>query len=142
MIWGRPALRKTPLVPQLGLTVLHITHNLGLVARSCERLAVMYAGRVVEESPVRELFDNPKHRCTQALNSAIPEPDPDLQREGIFMRGDLSQPFPECGCPFAPRCHADKLAECDKVSAPMLELQRGHQVACHLHPPPPGMGRA
>ncbi len=120
---------------QFDLTYLFISHDLGVVRYMCDEVALLYLGKIVEVAATEVIFESPKHPYTQALISAIPEPDPELQREEIIIRGDLSHSFPEGGCPFAPRCHADKLAQCDTVPPPLLEVERAHQVACHLHPP-------
>ena len=120
---------------QFDLTYLFISHDLGVVRYMCDEVALLYLGKIVEVAATEVIFESPKHPYTQALISAIPEPDPDLQREEIIIRGDLSHSFPKAGCPFAPRCHADKLAQCDTVPPPLLEVERAHQVACHLHPP-------
>jgi len=120
---------------QFDLTYLFISHDLGVVRYMCDEVALLYLGKIVEVAATEVIFESPKHPYTQALISAIPEPDPELQREEIIIRGDLSHSFPEGGCPFAPRCHAEKLAQCDTVAPPLLEVERAHQVACHLHPP-------
>ena len=118
---------------QFDLTYLFISHDLGVVRYMCDEVALLYLGKIVEVAATEVIFESPKHPYTQALISAIPEPDPDMQREEIIIRGDLSHSFPERGCPFAPRCHAVKLAECETVLPPLLEVERAHQVACHLH---------
>ncbi|MCY4063990.1 MAG: ATP-binding cassette domain-containing protein [Chloroflexi bacterium] len=124
---------------QFDLTYLFISHDLGVVRYMCDEVALLYLGKIVEVAATEVIFESPKHPYTQALISAIPEPDPDLQREEIIIRGDLSHSFPQRGCPFAPRCHADKLATCETVPPPLLEVESAHQVACHLHPPVPGL---
>ncbi len=123
---------------QFELTYLFISHDLGVVRYMCDDVALLYLGKIVEVAATEVIFEAPKHPYTQALISAIPEPDPDFQREEIIIRGDLAHSFPAGGCPFAPRCHADTLAECETVAPPLLEIERRHQVACHLHPAPPG----
>ena len=122
---------------QFDLTYLFISHDLGVVRYMCDEVALLYLGKIVEVAATEVIFEAPKHPYTQALISAIPEPDPDMQREEIIIRGDLSHSFPQQGCPFAPRCHADKLADCDTVPPPLLEVERRHEVACHLHPAMP-----
>lgn len=120
---------------QFDLTYLFISHDLGVVRYMCDEVALLYLGKIVEVAATEVIFESPKHPYTQALISAIPEPDPDLQREEIIIRGDLSHSFPQRGCPFAPRCHADKLATCETDPPPLHEVESAHQVACHLHPP-------
>ena len=122
---------------QFDLTYLFISHDLGVVRYMCDEVALLYLGKIVEVAATEVIFENPKHPYTQALISAIPEPDPEMQREEIILRGDLSHAFPQRGCPFAPRCHAEKLATCESVPPALLEVERAHQVACHLHPPLP-----
>jgi oligopeptide/dipeptide ABC transporter ATP-binding protein len=123
----------TGLVKQLGLTVLLITHNLGVVAQTCERVAVMYAGRVIEQAPVRELFKNPKHPYTRGLINAVPTRH--TQRgELVGIPGlipNLTQP-PE-GCRFHPRC-ARVMDICRKVVPPPTSVGPDHVADCHLYP--------
>ena len=120
---------------QFDLTYLFISHDLGVVRYMCDEVALLYLGKIVEVAQTEVIFEQPKHPYTQALISAIPEPDPEMQREEIIIQGDLSHTFPAGGCPFAPRCHADKLATCETVLPPLLEVDRAHEVACHLHIP-------
>ena len=119
---------------KFGLTYLFISHDLGVVHYMCDEVALLYLGKIVEVAQTEVIFEEPKHPYTQALISAIPEPDPDIQREEIIIRGDLSHSFPQQGCPFAPRCHADKFDICDTMAPPLVETGQGHQAACHLHP--------
>ncbi len=124
---------------QFGLTYLFISHDLGVVRYMCDEVALLYLGKIVEVAATEVIFENPKHPYTQALISAIPEPDPDMQREEIILRGELTlragASGGEAGCPFAPRCHAEKLTTCETVPPPLLDVERAHRVACHLHPP-------
>jgi len=120
------------LVKKLGLTVLLITHNLGVVARTCERVAVMYSGRVIEESPVRELFKNPKHPYTQGLIQAVPKKE--TGRGGLIgipgMIPNLIDP-PQ-GCRFHPRCeHAMDI--CHQQIPNMTIIGNLHTTSCFLH---------
>ena len=121
---------------QFGLTYLFISHDLGVVRYMCDQVALLYLGKIVEVAETEVIFEAPKHPYTQALISAIPEPDPDMQREEIIIRGDLAHSHAAAGCPFAPRCHAEKLASCETALPPLLEIEPRHQVACHLHPAP------
>jgi oligopeptide/dipeptide ABC transporter ATP-binding protein len=120
------------LVKKLGLTVLLITHNLGVVARSCERVAVMYSGRVIEESPVRELFKNPKHPYTQGLIAAVPQKE--TARGGLIgipgMIPNLIDP-PQ-GCRFHPRCqHAMDI--CRERVPDKTVITENHATSCFLY---------
>ena len=119
---------------QFNLTYLFISHDLGVVRYMCDEVALLYLGKIVEVADTEVIFEEPKHPYTQALISAIPEPDPDMQRDEIIIRGDLSHTFPQGGCPFAPRCHAEKLASCETALPPLVEVDNAHLVACHLHP--------
>ena len=114
---------------QFDLTYLFISHDLGVVHYMCDEVALLYLGKIVEVAQTEVIFETTKHPYTQALISAIPEPDPDMQREEIIIRGDLSHSFPQRGC------HAEKLATCETVLPPLLEVETAHQVACHLHRP-------
>lgn len=120
------------LVQELQLTVLLITHNLGIVARTCNRVAVMYAGRVVEEGDVRRIFKQPQHPYTQGLLQALPTRE-HTKGELIGIPGSIPSPIdPPTGCRFHPRCiHA--MPECMmEPPPPMVRLAAEHTVACHL----------
>ncbi len=114
---------------ELGMAVLFVTHDLGVISGLCDRVQVMYAGRVVETAPTRDLFYKARHPYTRALQRSIPA----LQPKGSElysipgMPPDLSQPLP--GCPFAPRC--DFAAEFCRTTVPELrETAPGHSHAC------------
>lgn len=118
---------------QFNLTYLFISHDLGVVRYMCDEVALLYLGKIVEVADTEVIFEEPKHPYTQALISAIPEPDPDALSEEIIIQGDLSHAFPKGGCPFAPRCHAAKLDICDTVVPPLIRTNDKHLVSCHLH---------
>ena len=114
---------------ELGMAVIFITHDLGVVAGLCDRVQVMYAGRIVETAPTRALFASPRHPYTRALQRSIPG----LQRKGAALYSieglppDLSRPLP--GCPFAPRCeHAT--AGCASTPAVLRSATADHAHAC------------
>ena len=119
---------------QFDLTYLFISHDLSVVRYMCDEVALLYLGKIVEQAPVRTIFEDSRHPYTQALISAIPEPEPDSQGEQIVLRGDPTAGRPEGGCPFAPRCHAETLRRCDTDEPPLVTVDAEHKVACHLHP--------
>ena len=120
---------------ELGLTYLFIAHDLAMVKYISDRVAVMYLGSIVEIAPADELYRNPRHPYTQALLSAIPIPDPQLerQRKRLILKGEIPSALtPPKGCPFASRCpHATE--HCQKEVPKFKEISPGHRVACHLH---------
>lgn len=118
---------------ELGLTYLFISHDLSMVRHIADRVAVMYLGHIVELANVDDLYDRPMHPYTQALNSAVPLPDPILEasRQRVILEGDIPSPAsPPPGCVFNPRCPI--ATEICSVEAPeWRELADGHWVACH-----------
>ena len=119
------------------LAYLFIAHDLAVVRHLCDRIAVMYLGRLVEEAPREEIFKNPSHPYTKALLSAVPYPDPEIERtrERIVLRGDVPSPLnPPSGCPFHPRCHQAHEVSGDRCKHLVPELlQKGDRsLACHL----------
>ena len=119
---------------EYGLTYLFITHDLSMVRHLCDRVAVMYLGRVVEMAPVEELFTRPLHPYTQALLSAIPVPDPavEARRRRIILTGDGPNPAdPPPGCTFHTRCPA-AFDRCRSESPRLQEVSSGHSVSCFL----------
>ncbi len=122
---------------RLGLTVLLITHDLGVVAETCHRALVMYAGRIVEEAPVEALFGAPQHPYTRGLLAAQPrldgEGDPGAELPTI--PGQIPDPFERPGgCAFHPRC-PDEMPHCSAEDPPLYELGGGRRAACFLHDP-------
>lgn len=116
----------------IGSAILLITHDMGLVAENCDRVAVMYAGKIVESAPVEEIFSEPKHPYTQLLLSSIPRPDRDIDKLTV-IRGEVPDPInPPQGCRFAPRCPY-AMDICIQKYPEMLSINDNHLVACHLY---------
>jgi peptide/nickel transport system ATP-binding protein len=114
----------------LDLTVLFIAHDLGVVEYICDRVVVMYLGKIMEIAPSRELYTNPKHPYTEALLSAAPIPDPTVKRERIILEGDIPSPInPPSGCVFRTRCRY-KITECEHTIPELKEVSPGHFKAC------------
>ena len=113
-----------------GLTYLFISHDLSVVRHISDRIGVMYLGRLVEVADKDALYKEPLHPYTRALLSAIPIPDPDVKRERILLKGDVTSAFdPPAGCRFAGRCpYATE--QCRREAPALRELRPGHQVAC------------
>ena len=119
---------------ELGLSYLFVAHDLSVVQHISDRVVAMYLGKVMEEAPTAELFARPRHPYTKALLSAVPVPDPRVERsrERITLQGDLPSPAnPPSGCVFSTRCwKATEL--CHQVAPEVLEITPRHKVACHF----------
>jgi len=120
---------------ELQLTYVLISHNLGVVSHICDRVAVMYLGRIVETARREQLFFDPKHPYTEALLHAVPSPEPGRARRRTVLGGDIPSPAnPPSGCAFHPRCpHA--MPRCAQETPLPTRLPGGQTVACHLHGP-------
>ena len=117
---------------EFGLTYLFIAHDLSVVHHLCDRVAVMYLGKMVELADSDELFDHPIHPYTQALLSAVPVPDPsaEKQRKHQVLQGEVPSPMnPPSGCVFHPRCPL-AVDRCRLEIPPLVEKRPGHWVAC------------
>ncbi len=116
-----------------GLSYLFISHDLAVIRHIAPRVAVMYAGRIVEEGPSDAIYVHPLHPYTRALLSAVPVPEPKTGRARIVLAGDPPSALrPPAGCPFHPRCQLPAKDETCRTTRPDLrELERGHRVACH-----------
>ena len=123
------------LLRRRGLGFLFISHDLGVVRYFCQRLAVMYLGRIVETGPVPQIFDEPLHPYTRALRAASPVPDPTAGRELARLSGEVpSAAAPPSGCHFHPRC-PQATEFCRREYPRWTELGDGRAVACHLYDP-------
>jgi len=117
---------------ELNLTYLFVAHDLSAVAYACDRVAVMYLGRIVELSATEKLYYTPKHPYTEALMSAIPPDDPDVKMKKLFIRGEQPSPVnPPSGCPFHPRCKFADDSRCVNELPELREVFPGHLVSCH-----------
>lgn len=113
------------------LTYILISHDLSVVRHLCDRVAVMYLGRIVESAPTALLFNNPGHPYTRALLSSVPVPNPDFIRQRIVLTGDVpSLLHPPDGCAFHPRCPS-VMDICRKKRPELMESDRDHFIACH-----------
>jgi peptide/nickel transport system ATP-binding protein len=117
---------------RLGMSIMLITHAMGVVAEVAQRVVVMYAGKVVEEAPVERLFGNPAHPYTQGLIRSIPRIDLAAERKQRLetIAGTVPKLInPPVGCRFAPRCRL-AIDECSRAQPPLREIEPGHKVAC------------
>ncbi|HEV8639636.1 MAG TPA: ABC transporter ATP-binding protein [Methylomirabilota bacterium] len=116
---------------EMGLALIFITHDFGIVAKMCDRVAVMYAGRIVESAEVRELFNHPRHPYTVALLNSVPRLETKIERlSSIEGQPPLLYDLPP-GCPFAPRCpHARD--RCRDEYPPEVAVKDGHRVSCWM----------
>lgn len=118
---------------EFDLSFIFIAHDLAVVEHTCDRIAVMYLGKIVEESTYSDLYHNPKHPYTKALLSAIPIPDPRATQKRTILKGDVPSPrHPPSGCSFHPRC-PERMDGCDHDEPVQKDIGDGHYVACHLY---------
>jgi oligopeptide transport system ATP-binding protein len=120
---------------EFGLTYLFIAHDLAVIKYISTRVAVMYLGTIAEIAPSGALYKDPKHPYTQALLSAVPIPDPrvEKQRKRIILTGDVPSPDKvRPGCPFYDRCWK-RMDSCQHTKPKLKEVEPGHQVACLLY---------
>jgi oligopeptide/dipeptide ABC transporter ATP-binding protein len=117
---------------ELGLTFVFIAHDLSVVEHICDRIAVMYVGKLVELADSETLLRDPKHPYTEALVSAVPPADPDIRMERLILEGDVPSPAnPPSGCVFHPRCRYAK-DQCRQEAPKLREVVPGHYASCHF----------
>jgi oligopeptide/dipeptide ABC transporter ATP-binding protein len=117
----------------LNLSLLLITHDLGVIAQTADRVAVMYAGRIVEEGPVRAIFREPQHPYTRGLLASMPGGAPGQQLRAIQGNVPVLGALPP-GCAFHPRC-PDRVEACTSAAPPEFPVGTDHQARCYLHDP-------
>ena len=117
---------------KFGLAFLFISHDLSVVKHISDRVAVMYLGKIVEMAAEEEIFSNPLHPYTQSLLSAVPIPNPHIEKERIILKGDVPSPInPPSGCRFHPRC-PKAMEACQHKIPEMTDYGNQHFVTCHL----------
>lgn len=115
---------------EMNMSMLFITHNLGVVARICDRVAVMYAGKIVELGSKFDVFDNPAHPYTRGLLGAVPSFDQDSEKDLVVIPGSIPNLInPPEGCRFYDRC-GSKSPQCRRAEPEMREIEDGHYVSC------------
>ena len=115
------------------LSLIIISHDLAVVEYICDRIIVMYLGKIVESAVYSDLYGAPKHPYTQALLSAVPVADPSRKKARILLKGDVPSPIdPPSGCRFHTRC-PKRMAICDKEEPEIVDFGNGHTAACHLY---------
>jgi oligopeptide/dipeptide ABC transporter ATP-binding protein len=124
----------TSMIDRLGMSLLFITHNLGVVAHSCDKIGVMYASHLVELGDKREIFANPQHPYTIGLLNSIPRLDAQAKYLTPIKGSVCNMMEPPSGCKFHPRC-AQAMDVCRREVPKFREIAPGHMAACHLHGP-------
>jgi len=118
---------------EIGMTIVFITHNLGVVAQMCDFVAVMYLGRIVEQASIEDIFYNPKHPYTSALLRSIPHVGSRVKERLAPIRGVVPDPYSSIkGCPFHPRCDFFKPGICDVLMPALSAVEKDHTVRCFL----------
>ena len=118
---------------EFDLTYLFVSHDISVIRYICERIMVMYAGKLVEYAEGDDLFNTPLHPYTQALLSAVPIPDPTVEKDRIILEGTPPTLInPPTGCRLHPRC-TQRSEHCSETEPPLIEVRKGHFVACHLN---------
>jgi len=121
------------LAEKFDVSFLYITHDLALARHMCDRIAIMYLGKIVEMGSVEKIVYEPLHPYTGALISAVPVPDPTAERIKVVIKGEIPSPVnPPSGCRFHTRCPV-VMDVCPKEEPPLIDVGKEHYVACHLH---------
>ena len=121
------------LARELGLATVYISHDLSLLQYTCDRIAIMYLGEIVEMGPSLEVINNPQHPYTQALIAAVPVPDPTVENPPLRIREGVPRPTERfSGCPFAQRC-PEVMEACLNIRPPAITDEDRHMAQCHLY---------
>lgn len=121
------------LVEKFNVSFLYITHDLALARHMCDRIAIMYLGKIVEMGSIEKIVYEPLHPYTKALIDAVPIPDPTAERIKVVVKGEIPSPVnPPSGCRFHTRCPV-AIEICPKEEPALIDVGKGHWVACHLH---------
>jgi len=117
---------------EMGISYLYITHDLATAKQLCDRIGIMYLGKLVEEAPIEELVREPLHPYTQALIAAVPDPDPTAEKSRAMIKGEVPNPINiPPGCRFHPRCpYAEEI--CRRKEPEIMDIKKNHKVACHF----------
>jgi peptide/nickel transport system ATP-binding protein len=118
---------------EYGITILFISHDLALLRQVCDRVGIMYLGRLIELGETEDVIQDPTHPYAKALLSAAPEPDPFREREKVEIQGSIPDPIDiPSGCRFKDRC-PEREVICDYIDPPLLPTRNGKEHACHAH---------
>ena len=119
---------------KLKVSFLYITHDLALARHTCDKVAIMYLGKIMEKGPIEKLIFEPLHPYTQALIAAVPVPDPSSERINVRIKGEIPSPVnPPSGCRFHTRCQSYIGDICRTIEPQLVEIAKDHCVACHLY---------
>jgi len=122
------------LMEKFKVSFLYITHDIALARHVCDRIAVMYLGKIVEKGSTEDIVYNPLHPYTHALMKAVPNPDPNADRIEVVIKGEIPSAInPPSGCKFHTRCHRCIGDICKTKEPELKEVEKGHWVACHLY---------
>ena len=125
------------LTTEFGLSIVYISHDLSLLKHMCDRLAIMYMGKIVEQGPTEQIITEPQHPYTKALIEAVPIPDPNVGRERVELEGEVGDAIHvPSGCRFKHRCDAYLGDVCDQIEPPLeqkSDVSDDREIACHLY---------